>query len=127
QMHAQPWGRCTNERPFETRQFCNRPLRRVLARPGGNQPVRLALLAKKTENGRERRQPDPPLPQPRGGQPRVVKFKAGGEQSRDAVVKAGDEQAPDAGFNHAQEFLITSDTWSAAIPSVNNAPDQLNA
>jgi hypothetical protein len=41
-------------------------------------------------------------------------------------VKARDEQAPDAGFNHAQEFLITSEMWSAAIPSVNDAPDRLN-
>jgi len=54
--------------------------------------------------------PDPAVPQPRRIQPRFVEFKAGWEQIRDALVKARHEQASDAGFNHAQEFLITSES-----------------
>src|SRR5262245_51949993 len=107
QVHAQRRRRRPDDRPPEAGKFRHGPFGGVLARPAGNQSVRLAFLAQKTENGRKRSQADPAVPKPRRIQPRFVKFKAGGEQIRDALMKARDEQASDAGFNHAEEFLIT--------------------
>jgi hypothetical protein len=68
-------GQRANQGPFDGRQIVERPLRRVLAGTRGDQRVRLAFLAQKTEHRRKRGETDPAVAHPDWIQPVLVEFE----------------------------------------------------
>src|SRR3984893_2476166 len=93
------------QRALDGREIVERPLRRVLAGAPGHEVVRLALLAQKTQDGRQRRSSDSAVAYAGRVQPIFIELEAGGGEVRNPLMETRDQHPPDSRSVHFSDTL----------------------